>query len=505
MSQQPHASPLALDRPDLVHRVREVLDRAGFDEPQISERLGAKEMPEIAFGPLERPRLLRRTRDGDPLSTLIRLFLVGVPVPSGEVRAAVEPLGPADLAELGLIEINGDTAVRVLALVPSEGFILASDCLLTDGEMRRDHVMGVSGSTLNVSQAMIHSPARLTLDLGTGCGYLALLAAAFSQRVLATDLNRRAVEMAQFNTLLNHLTNVESVAGDLFEPVGDLQFDRILSNPPFVVSPEHTVLFRDSGLQRDEITERIVRRIPAHLAEGGFAQVRCNWARISGQDWLERLTGWLSGSGCDAWIIHSHTDSTDVYANNWLRQDEVTDRGRFVEQFNRWMAYYDQQQIEAIDSGLITLRRRAAGRNWIRLDTDRAVNHPNGEAILVGFAARDLLERFGDEEALLGLRLRCRPELRLVQSLRPTESGWRVDDAQCKLGALQFKGEVNPLVFHLLTLCQGQQPLSMVLAQVAARLGQEPDAVAPAGLAAAQSLVEQGFLWPAEHAAPADE
>ena len=59
---------------------------------------------------------------------------------------------------------------------------------------------------------------------------------------------------------------------------------------------------------------------------------------------------------------------------------------------------------------------------------------------------------------------------------------------------------MNALVFHLLALCQGEHPLATVLAQVAGRLGQEPDAIGPAGLAAARSLVEQGFLWPADDA-----
>jgi len=500
MTQRLRPSSLALAKPDTIHRVREVLDRAGFDEPHIAERLGSKEVIELAFGPLDCPRLLRRTRDGDPLSTLIRLFLVGAPVPSAAVRATLEPMDPLDWVGLGLIELERDIARRVVVLMPSGDFLIASDCLLPDGSQRRDHVLGVSGSALNVAQAMIQTPACWSLDLGTGCGYLALLAAGFSQRVLGTDLNPRAVALARFNCLLNHVTNVEHLEGDLFEPAGDLQFERIVSNPPFVVSPEDSLLFRDSGLKGDEISERIIRRTPAHLAEGGFAQVRCNWVRISGRNWLERLTGWLAGSGCDAWIIHSHTDSTDVYADNWLRQDEVTDRERFVDQYDRWMTYYDQQQIEAIDSGLITLRRRAGGRNWIRVDTDRSVNHPNGEAILVGFAARDLLERYSDHEALLGLRLRCRPELRFVQFLKPTESGWRIENAHCELGALQFAGEVNALVFHLLALCQGEHPLATVLAQVAGRLGQEPDAIGPAGLAAARSLVEQGFLWPADDA-----
>ena len=69
------------------------------------------------------PRLLRRTRDGDPLAALIRLFVAGVPVPLDDFRRAVEPMDPAVWAELGLVELEGDSARRSVMLLPSEGFL----------------------------------------------------------------------------------------------------------------------------------------------------------------------------------------------------------------------------------------------------------------------------------------------------------------------------------------------------------------------------------------------
>ena len=174
--------PLALDRPDDVRRVREVLDRAGFELGHIRERLAADDMVDLGFGPFDRPRVLRRTRDGDPLATLIRVFLAGVPVPLDDFRRAVEPMDPAAWAELGLVELEGDGARRTVALMPDEGFVIAHDAPLPDGGARRDHVMGVTSSTQTFSRAVIPVPAEWTLDLGTGCGYVALRAAAHSQQ-----------------------------------------------------------------------------------------------------------------------------------------------------------------------------------------------------------------------------------------------------------------------------------------------------------------------------------
>ena len=40
----------------------------------------------------------------------------------------------------------------------------------------------------------VHRPGQKTLDLGTGCGLLAVMAAARGDKVTATDLNPRAAE-----------------------------------------------------------------------------------------------------------------------------------------------------------------------------------------------------------------------------------------------------------------------------------------------------------------------
>ncbi len=489
------SSPLAQDRPDEVSRVRDALDRAGFEDRKVRERLGVGATADLNFGPLERPRVLRRTGDGDALATLIRVFVVGVPVPLDAFRRAVHPMEPAAWAEVGLVDLEAHSVRRRVALLASGRFLIAHDAILPDGTIRRDHVMGVADSTRALSSMIVRPPARRTLDLGTGCGYLALLAAAHSQHVLATDVNPCAVAMTRFNAMLNRIDNVECAAGNLFEPAGDRRFDLIVSNPPFVVSPQDDHTYRDSGLQGDAFCERLFRAVPGHLAEGGFAQVLCNWARIAGQDWHERLAGWFDGSECDAWIIHARSTSPAEYALQWLPQGGRFAPGRFADDFDRWMTYYERHQIEAIDGGLINLRKRSGVRNWIRVDTDRDVNGSSGAGILAGFAGRDLIDGVSDDGALLELRLECPAEVRVSQRLGPTESGWMVDRADCIMGAgPRFEGEFNPLVFHLLTLCRGHLPLSAVLSQVASRLGQDEEAIRAECLDAVRSLAVQGFL-----------
>jgi release factor glutamine methyltransferase len=74
------------------------------------------------------------------------------------------------------------------------------------------------------------------LDLCTGSGCIALaLAREFPEaRVYGTDMSGTAIEYAIKNAEINSIINVTFIKGSLFEPVKDLKFDLIISNPPYI-------------------------------------------------------------------------------------------------------------------------------------------------------------------------------------------------------------------------------------------------------------------------------
>lgn len=75
----------------------------------------------------------------------------------------------------------------------------------------------------------------VVLDMGTGCGILAVLAAEGAKRVVAVDINPHAVACAQRNAKLNKLSaKIETRQGDLFEPVASEKYDLIIFNPPYL-------------------------------------------------------------------------------------------------------------------------------------------------------------------------------------------------------------------------------------------------------------------------------
>lgn len=101
------------------------------------------------------------------------------------------------------------------------------------------------------------APDAHVLDLGCGYGVLGIVAAVLAPngRVLMTDVNARAVDLARRNVQANAVPHAEVRLGPFYEPAGDERFDVVLTNPP--IRAGRAVVFR------------FVDEAPAHLHPGG--------------------------------------------------------------------------------------------------------------------------------------------------------------------------------------------------------------------------------------------
>ena len=497
MQTDPQNSPLSVADPERIHHLRGVLAQADYTDRGVTQALGVEDVCSLSGRDV--PLLLRRTSRATPLDTLIRLFLIGVPVDQEAVRRAVAPMTVEEWVETGLLESEGAAVAGRMQLLPFQGLVMAFDPpRQIDAGLACDYVMGVGSSSLTLANLTVRRASRRTLDLGTGCGFQAFLAARQSTQVVAVDRNSRAVQIAAFNALLNGLENVQCLEGDLFGPVEGQEFDLVVSNPPFVISPESRYIYRDSGMHGDEVSQKIVRQAPAFLSEGGYCQILCNWAHLAGQPWQERLAGWFAGSGCDAWVMRSDTLDAASYAAKWIRHTEWDDPEHFCQRFEEWVDYYERERIEAISGGLITLRRRSEGANWFRADdSPNRMLGPAGQAILQGFEAHDFLKTVEDDARLMAQRLQVSPDVRMHQDLRPSGDGWEVLRCEVQLErGLVYAGNVDPFMAGLIAHCDGGRVLGELMADLAAALGKDPAAIAPACLGIVRCLVEQGFLVP---------
>ncbi len=296
---------------------------------------------------------LARLRDrldtaGYPSGVLGRLFADGLRVGEDAVRDALSAEVLADCVALELAAVESGTVVARQRIADHDGLLLVLDPPETKGDWL--HVMAPSGSTRTVSLSMRREPCGDALDLGCGCGLLALHAAGHAGRVVATDANPRAARLTELSAGLNRLTNVETRVGKWFEPVADEQFDQTVCNPPFVVSPESTRLYRDSGFESDGVCRMIVDTVPRHLKLGGVAHVLVNW--VVRADGCDPIDEWTAGSGCEVFLQRLPTYDPPGYARHWLgdRADSPA--------FDEWMAYYRTLAATAIGAGVLTLTRR---------------------------------------------------------------------------------------------------------------------------------------------------
>jgi hypothetical protein len=478
--------PPSAESPRAAVELARLLRNAGYEAHRIQERLATGDQL-LARSP-ELPSYLRRLGDADELAVLLRLFVLGVPV----TRARFDELVGAELRErlagAGLLVQETEVVHGAARLVPHDELLIASDHA-GGAEAHADHVPGVHRPSVALAHLTVRGQGEHALDLCTGNGIQAILLAAHAERVVATDVNERALAYAAFNAALNGVGNIETRAGSFFEPVEGERFDLVVANPPYVVSPESTYLFRDAGMSGDAVSEHVVRSTPAALAPGAFACVLIAWA-LDPDDPAERPRDWLDGSGCDAFLLHTSTDDAIETATVWNR--ELLDRPEaYAEALDRWLAYYRELGIEHVGYACLVLRKRLDGRDgWLEAQQlPRAALRPAGRHVRKLFEMHDRLSAIDSDTVLLDRRLRVVDDAVVAQETRFAGGRWRSENLTLRLeNGLPFSAELDPATARLIRELDGSRTLDEALTAAL-----DGDAT-PTGLSLARRMLEVGFL-----------
>ncbi len=114
------------------------------------------------------------------------------------------------------------------------------------------------------------------LEIGTGVGLAAVLAARAGCRVVATDVVPAAVACARENAVLNGVGDrVEVRLGDCFAPVSGQRFDLIGTSPPQMPTPsgrerdDPAAAADNGGVDGWELLDRVIDGAPRHLNPRG--------------------------------------------------------------------------------------------------------------------------------------------------------------------------------------------------------------------------------------------
>jgi hypothetical protein len=384
--------------------------------------------------------------------------------------------------------------------VPHGDYYLASDLAGASlADAPPDWVPGVQAPSVTLAKLAVRRSVATALDLGTGCGIQALLAAKHCDRIVATDVNPRALAFVAFNAALNDVRAIEPRRGDVFAPVEGERFDLIVANPPYVLSPDSVFLYRDSGLPGDEICRRLVAEAPTFLEEGGFAHVLVSWAHAADGDWADPLRSWVSGSGCDAWLLHYKSEDPVTHAANWLGPIASWTPEAYSNALDRWVGYLRGLGVDAIGYGAVVLRRRSGVTNWVRTDEiplDRLESA--GEHTLRVFEAADFLAGLGDDHALLEEKLVLVDRHRIERSLVVRDGGLEVESELLELtDGLRFRAGLDRYAAALVRQLGSPKQISAALASAANELGltgDDRDRYATAALEVVRRLLELGFL-----------
>lgn len=381
-----------------ISRLRDRLIEIDYTTDSVLERIG-----EAGQAGLHRnctlPADVTLAGAGDPLATLIRMFLLRQQMPSGVAERAFGGCF-LDVVAQGIIAVDGGSARAVVELRPyaspddgASGWLVSDLTPGLDGIVeptRPDYVLGASPASLTLAEITMRGHVGRALDLGTGCGVQSYHLSRHADRVVATDLNPRALRLARLGAALSGM-DVDFREGSLYEPVAGERFDLIVSNPPYVMSPPggQRLTYRESTFTADGLVEAVVRDAPAHLTPGGSLQLLTNWA-VTQEPWEERLASWVDGSGCDLFAIERERLDRFAYIEMWLTDAGLTGRPEWEPTYRGWLAYFDRLGIDEVGMGWILLTNSGRETPEIRCESwPHAVAQPVGDVFAAHARAVD--------------------------------------------------------------------------------------------------------------------
>jgi methylase of polypeptide subunit release factors len=471
----------------------DALRDVGYSETAVYRLLGEDAYSVYREDALVEARRLPQTEIG----TVLRALFLLLPVSR---RAAVRALGRRGvdaLAATGLAEVDDELVPRA-RILPVDGLLVAADGYSPDDEDKPDYVAGYT-PTGQVCDFLTPRP-RVTraLDVGTGSGIHALLAAAHARQVVATDVNPRALAYTELNAALNRLTNIECRRGSLFEPVEAERFDLITCNAPYVVSPENRWAYRDSGLEGDEVSELVVRGAAAHLAEGGHATLLVSWVAHDEDEPDERVLAWAEETGCDSWVLSTWDADPLGHAAEWNSDLMEEDPEAFADALDEWTAYLEGLGVRWVSEGAVLLSRRPGRNHSHRVDSiDEDLLEDAGAQIQRAFAARARLSEL-TTKGLLEERISPASSLRLERELEPRRGAVAVVGATVQLAeGTNTAVDVRPAVLDVIESFDARLRLREVVQTVADRLGlseREAARVRRETLDVVRELLELGAL-----------
>lgn len=544
-----------------IRAFREVLESADFTADGVRRHLGDSAVEALSRDQAT-PALLaldrhRRAGTWNGACALIELFILARPVSVQEVKSVLPQVELDQWMDLGLVEaaldlsspgedtvqdggpagnVSPDWVRSVVDLdlhAADSGLELWVAADLTafqrpGAALRHDYVLGIGGASLTLAQITERPQVQRALDIGTGCGVQLFHLLQHCRHVVATDLSERALAFTRFNLVLNapalgldpeHLEDrVELRQGSLLDPVAGEQFDLVVTNPPFVITPRSAgeteaerYTYRDGGRPGDRLVADLVGQLETVMAPGAVAHLLANWeipatrqevdgaGGQDGQGWQDRVAAWIPET-LDAWVIQRETQSPESYAETWLRDaSEHLDRDTYESAYRAYLEDFAARSVAAVGFGYVRLQKPGGSRQRRRRFEE--LTHPLQQPIAPVTAEvverQDVLDVLG--QRWTDLHLAVPEHVTEERHLRPGAEDPSVILLRQGAG-LQRTNVLTSNTAGLVGACDGELSVHQIVTAMGALLGWEQPAEesveGKAVLEEARHLLVDGFLTP---------
>lgn len=471
--------------------LRDFLFESGYDAAHLGNELGLSHGLYANFANLE--PLLERTSDDTRLAVLARLFFVAWPASQELCRKHIPDHVLQLCLDANVLALESGMFASSVALMPFENCLFASDAPRLRGS-NPNVIIGPSASTNLLARASVRTRTSNVLDIGTGTGALAVIAAGYSDHVIGTDINERAIEFGRFNAALNGVHNVDFVLGDALSPIEGKKFSCILANPPFFPSAVQRFAYSDSPLELDGFTRKVAVEAPQYLEDGGVFQMLCEWVQVEGQPWEQRLRSWTAASGCDILLMLGPKMTAADYSEKRFHEAATLYQTKADTLMTERLNYLRSHQVEYVLSGLITMRKRA-GANWfVSIPGDLSKNF--GAAIQERMDSLTFLSRQTPEQ-WLGCKFRFAPDAIIRQTSALGERGWEVVSMEVsKPNGIGAPLKIDSPVLRTIEMFDGARTLGEIIVATAEVNGISPEESSARCVTLAKRLVQGSFIVP---------
>jgi methylase of polypeptide subunit release factors len=482
---------------DEFSAVRQILHSCGFDERGICKRLEIEDM--AGFKTIRQGRQAALHFEG-PIDPLIRLLLDGEMVDEVIARELLPEGAMESLAALNLVARDaGPPALwfSTALIYPAFGLLMASDRATapdgSDYSLPPDVVYpAVVQNTRDFIAALPEIPCEAALDLGTGSGIAALLAASrYARHAWGADITPRAVRFAEFNRRLNGIANASFAEGDLYAPVEGMTFDRIITHPPYVPAARTKLIYRDGGEDGEQILRRAVEGLPRFLRPGGRFYAFVMAVDCEGETFEQRIRAWLGTSEKEFDVVlvaHSLRDPAQFIANKLGTGILSEDEQRYRQEL------WKRRKVQTVFYGSMLLRRRAEERPAVTARVQRGAGmtreHVEG---LLDWETK--ARNPASLEWLMSLRPSIAPDCRLLVEHGVREGHFVAEEFSLACpGPFEVHCRVNPLLLKSISEYDGRRTLREHLEE-AQRSGHLDASAGEEGFAAIViALVSAGIL-----------